>query len=455
MCGALLAAGCATAAEVDRESLPPIEIQEPIPGAALPASATPPEEVHLGPDATLDDFRRYAARHNPGLEALQHEWSSARQRAPQARALPDPRFGYTEFVEEVQTRTGPQERKFSLSQSFPWFGKRGLRGSVEEEGARVVWHRFLGAELALDYELRRTYAEYYFLGKSILITRDNLELLSRLESVARQKLAAGASNHPDIIRLQVELGRQEDRLRALQEMRRPLTAKLNSILNRPLDTEIPWPTELPSLEAEIDAEKLVLEMEAQNPELRALQHEIRRAKLQRKLAGKEYFPDFSVGIETINTGSAVNPNTPDSGDDPWALMFTVEVPIWFAKYRAGEREAEERWRSARRHHVDQKNRLLSDLEVALYDRRDAQRRIFLYQNTLIPKAEESLVATETAFRAGTADFLDLIDAQRVLLEFQLIRERALADRLRAHAELDRLVGRYVLNPDSQLKEERQ
>ena len=77
---------------------------------------------------------------------------------------------------------------------------------------------------------------------------------------------------------------------------------------------------------------------------------------------------------------------------------------------------------------------------------DSERRVSLYQNTLIPKAEESLTATEAAFRADTADFLDLIDSQRVLLEFQLSRERALSDRLRAEAQIDRLIGRYVILP---------
>ena len=96
--------------------------------------------------------------------------------------------------------------------------------------------------------------------------------------------------------------------------------------------------------------------------------------------------------------------------------------------------------------TDRANRLLADVQSALYEQRDAERRLSLYTNTLAPKAQESFAVTEAAFSAGTADFLDLIDAQRVLLEFRLAAERARADLAQAVAELDRLLGRFVLAP---------
>lgn len=405
------------------------------------------ERPALGPDATLDDYRRHAVLSNPGLRALHHEWRAARERAPQARALPEPRFGYTEFLQEVETRAGPQERKFSLSQPVPWPGRLLLRGSVEEKRALAARQRLLAAQLVVDEQLRRVYAETYYLGRSIAVTRQNLELLQRLESVARQKLAAGADNHPDTIRLQVEMGRLEDRLNSLVDRRRPLASRLNSILHRPADTPVPWPPGLPEPRIVAD-EELARRLEANNPELLALHHEVERAELERRLARQRYFPDFSVGVETIATGSAIAPGTPGSGDDPFLVTFSMELPIWYPKYRAGEREAAESLRAAEDRRTDGRARLAADLDLALYDLRDAERRLSLYRNTLIPKTEESLTATVTAYRAGTADFLDLIDAERSLLEFQLAVERALADRQLAEARIDRLLGRYAIPPAS-------
>ena len=85
--------------------------------------------------------------------------------------------------------------------------------------------------------------------------------------------------------------------------------------------------------------------------------------------------------------------------------------------------------------------------MALYHFRDAGRKIDLYRDTLIPKAEQSLNVTQQAFSAGQADFLDLIDTQRVLLEFKLSYERALAHRAQRLAEIEKLVGEDVPRTD--------
>ncbi len=79
--------------------------------------------------------------------------------------------------------------------------------------------------------------------------------------------------------------------------------------------------------------------------------------------------------------------------------------------------------------------------MALYHVRDAARKIDLYGDTLIPKARQSLKATEAAYRAGEATFVDLVDAERVRLEFQLAHERALANHAIRLGQLRMLVGR--------------
>jgi outer membrane protein TolC len=58
----------------------------------------------------------------------------------------------------------------------------------------------------------------------------------------------------------------------------------------------------------------------------------------------------------------------------------------------------------------------------------------------VPKAQELVGASESAYQGGTIDFLSLIDAQRTLLKFELLRERAVTDNQQKLAELEMLVG---------------
>ncbi len=72
---------------------------------------------------TLPDYLRYVSLNNAELKAKFDQWKAALEQIPQAKALDDPRFTYSYFIEEVETRVGPQRQKFGIMQVFPWFGK--------------------------------------------------------------------------------------------------------------------------------------------------------------------------------------------------------------------------------------------------------------------------------------------------------------------------------------------
>ncbi|MEM7234558.1 MAG: TolC family protein, partial [Planctomycetota bacterium] len=181
-----------------------------------------------------------------------------------------------------------------------------------------------------------------------------------------------------------------------------------------------------------------------NPELIALKHEIESAKLGRSLAAKEYYPDFAIGVQTISTGSARAAGTRGSGTDPWLLSFSLEIPLWHSKYRAAEREANAATLAAREKFVDRLERLYAEVERSLYELRDAKRRIELYGGSLARKAEEARGSTVASFQVDQSDFRDVVEAERMVLDLELEKAKAIADRIRAEAKLDRQLGRLVL-----------
>ena len=139
----------------------------------------------------------------------------------------------------------------------------------------------------------------------------------------------------------------------------------------------------------------------------------------------------------------------DSGKDPVIAAVSINLPIWVHKYRAAEREARASYRAALRAEADRQNELGARARLVLYQLRDAERRIKLYRDALLPKAHESLRASTAAFRGGTAGFTDLIDTQRTLLEFALALERARADHAQRAAEVEMLLGRPLRVADKQ------
>ena len=83
---------------------------------------------------------------------------------------------------------------------------------------------------------------------------------------------------------------------------------------------------------------------------------------------------------------------------------------------------------------------LGSQPAQLFELQDAQRRHVLYQDDILPKARETLESTTASYRSGRAGMIDLIDAQRTLLEFGLALERARADTFIGSARVYALVG---------------
>jgi cobalt-zinc-cadmium efflux system outer membrane protein len=404
-------------------------------------SGAPREEnISLGENPMLSDYLRYAALNNAGLKAAFEQWKMAVEQVPQAKSLPDPKFTYGYFIEEVETRVGPQRNKLEIMQTFPWFGKIEARTDAAAATAKAARQRYEAAKLKLFFEVKDAYYEYVYLSGAVKIAQENLELIKHFEQVARTKYMAAAIGHPDVIRAQVELARLEDHVKTLEELRTPIVARLNASLNRRSLEMLPWPQKQMFQAAEVSREKVIELLIAQNPELKALDFEREAAASRVELAKKKFWPDVDVGLGWIDTGSAMNPGTPDSGKDPIILMFTMNLPIWRESYKAAELQAKADALRTSQHKTEMENTIVARAERALYDFEDSNRKTKLYGDVLVPKAEELLRASETAYQAGTVDFLSLINAQQKLLEFQLRYERAVADNQQGLARLEMLVG---------------
>ena len=399
--------------------------------------------------STLDDYLQFAALHNPDLEAAFNRWKASQEKALQVQSLPDPRLTYTYFITNVETRVGPQRHKIDLAQMFPWYGTRTLRGDLARKESDELWEKFESMKTSLFYKVRLTYFEYYYLSRSIDITKKNLELMTALEQSARIRYSSGKASYTDVIKAQVEIAKLEERLVGLNDLKNPLIADFNTLLNRAVGEQLPPPDSIPGYILSMPEDSLYVLMKEENPELREFGIRIDRETDRIDLAKKQFYPDLTVGLSYIETGEARMPGVSDSGKDPLMTMFTVNLPIWRDKYRATVREAEIGRKSAISSMTARENNLQAELNRSLYNYRDAERKIDLYTGVLIPKAQEALDVTTLAYVTGAVDFLNLLHAQSTLLDLELMYERMLSNRARSFAQLEMLVGKELTDENKQ------
>lgn len=379
----------------------------------------------------LADYLKLAELNNAALKGSMEGWKVAQEAIPQAGALADPILSYGYATEPT-----PQRSAFEVMQMFPWFGTIQARKAVAEAMADSAGNEYKAKKLAVYYDVKAAFYEYYYLGKAVEITNENLELLRHFEQIVRTQYAASTAIHPDVIRVQIELAELENDLVTLEKQRPAAAARLNSLLNRPVESGLPWPKDAEYKNITIDRQMLAAVLRLNNPELKALDNQIDAAKSSRKLAQKRFYPEFGIGV-------GVDAGMGEDMESRVMPRIQLTLPIWRDNYKAGERQSRAQLMQIRQQKIQKDNDLSADVEKAFYEYESSQRKIALYRDVIIPKVNEMLTVSESAYQAGTIDFLSLIDSQRKYIEYRLMYERAMADNAVSLAQIEMLIGRQL------------
>ncbi len=396
-------------------------------------AAADPNEI-----STLTDYLRVAAENNPKLKSAYHAWRMAAEQIPQARALEDPKLSYQ--VEGIENSGSSQEQTIFLTQEFPWFGVVEARTAEASAMAGAARKEYESARLSLYRDVKDGFYTFAFLARSVEITTESVELVRHFEQIARIRYATATAAHPDIIRAQIEVAMLEDRLKGLEQLRPAVVAKLNAILNRPSESSLPWPKPEPLPPINLDFVPLLNHLRKQNPDLASLQHRIVAMRNRETVADSRSKPRFELGIGFKDMPEPSGGMGRSGSDDPLMAMISITLPIWSESNSAARRAARAERIAALHDKIQLENTLGSTLKQLLYEFTDADRRMRLYRETVLPKAREMLAASEIAYQAGAVDFLSLIDAQRSILQFQLEYEQLGADIAKTLAELEMIAG---------------
>jgi outer membrane protein TolC len=246
-----------------------------------------------------------------------------------------------------------------------------------------------------------------------------------------------------MIRAQIELAMLEDHLTGLENMRIPIESRLNALLNRSMGAPLGQPQRTDSVLLDVDPTLIAGLIAERNPEIAALQQDIQSARHRVRLAQKRYYPDVTLGVDWIQTDEARADDVWGSGRDPIIAMVSFNIPLWGDSYRAGEQQARASMRATRQKKEQMQLDLSAQAADVLYQVAETRRKAALYENTLIPKGKEMVEVSESSYRAGGVDFLNLIDAQRKLLTFEVTYQRILTDHLQALAQLELLTGGQI------------
>ncbi|MDP2818860.1 MAG: TolC family protein [Polaromonas sp.] len=389
---------------------------------------------------SVESLLDYAKESNPEFASMRHEADAAGERIGPAGALPDPKLR----VELMDiTRAGEQSPTLSpsrvgstvytLMQDVPWFGKRDLKrdiAALEADGAKG---RAAGTWAELSSRIKSGYAQFYYVHQNERLTREVLDLLSRLEKVAQVRYAGGLAVQSDAIRAQVEQTNLRNELIALENEKRMTQARLNMLLARPADAALAAPERLRALPEPVNLDHAALQdrVRGRNPQLFAEDARLKAAEKNRELTYKNRYPDFTFGIAPVQYRRSVR---------EWGVMVEINIPLQQSSRRAQEREAEAMLSAARSRKDATANQVLAELTENLSGLDAARRTEAAITNSLLPQTELTLKAALASYENGKVDFATLLDAQRQIRLAKQNQIKAQAEAQTRLAAIERLLG---------------
>lgn len=398
---------------------------------------TYPEETG---DVALQSLIEEAVKNNPGIQAAYNNWQAAKYKIRQAGSLPDPMARYSYFGENIETKVGPQEHKYGASQRVPFPGKLSLKAKSQNRQAQILKEKYEATKREVIKNVKFCFYDIFWVDKAIQIAEEEKAILESLEKVAQRRYESNLTPQQDVIKAQVELSKLIDKIYILKQNRKSLVAKLNSILNRPRGEELERIGGVRLTEFKYSLDELHKIAQSSRQELLAANLYIERAEYEKSLAQFDYLPDFTFGFDYIQVGKG-HTTMPNDGDDAWMGTVAINVPVWFDKLGAQLKEKKAALEASKNNYQNVENSVTYEVEDLYYKITTYKDIISLYKTALIPQTEQSFEAARTGYEAAEVDFLNWLDAERVLLQTRLAYYKAIVDYQKSIAYLERVVGK--------------
>jgi outer membrane protein TolC len=382
--------------------------------------------------ASWQDVLHRAFLANGDLESAYFEWQAAVAQIDQAAAWPNSnvQVGYEYMFSSQKMKAWNRttlSAGFDPSVNLQLPIKAQQAGKVALEEARAAGYRFAAAKFDLQKKVLTSYLDLALMEEKIHIQRDNVSLLKILTETANSRVQAGGPQQ-DLYKAQIAWRLAGNDLASMELQHHGMLAMLNGMLGREAQAPLSLPTTLPAPRQVTTNDARLIEAAVDlNPELAGLAREVAGREDALELARLRYIPD-------------INPTVGVTGNIAQSVGAMVMLPTNIAMIRGAVNQSAAMLRSSEAMSRQVRSDRAASFVASLYAMRNAERQIKLFQQEILPAAEQVIESSRQAYSTGSVGFADLIDSQRTLLEVRQMIAEARIERERRLAELEALAG---------------
>jgi outer membrane protein TolC len=401
------------------------------------ASSGQTEKPLLNPDHLIQE----AVENNPEILSARRKWESYKERVPQASALPDPMLGFgivslpTNFSFRDEDMT---MKEVSVSQMFPFPGKRALMGDAANEEAQAVSKEVTEKVNSIIREVKNAYWGLSHVYRAMEVTRRNKGILESLARIVEARYAVGEGIQQDVLKAHVEVSRMVDELIMLEQQQTDLEARLCSLLNRSGECLIGEPAEPVFRKFTATLQELQSTALETSPALARMKNMIAAKEKDLQSAKREYYPDFTVRFAYGQRDDSPEMNR----RDVLTGMVEVNLPIYYkSKQDRKVAGALAEIRALEAQYRGMKNEIFYMIASMASMLERAEKQLALYRTGIIPQADVQVHSALSAYTVNRVDFMSLLDSQMTLYRYELEYHGALTEYEKNLAGLEAAVGK--------------
>lgn len=375
---------------------------------------------------------RLALSCNAGQQAIGARWQAQQYRTQSVGQLDDPKL-----MLGVAPQTFGDDRLddgyiVELSQPLPWAGVLSLREKAAAAQSDV-WQARLGQDqVRLAKSVRLAYAQWQYHRQLLSINQRHKQLWQKFIAVVRAKYASGTASKSAVLQATHEhhlLLQETIELKATIERD---ISQLIRLANLPVQTELNIDSDLPLTNLSAGNFEALMVLLVRQPTMQGLEAQRRQKDNELALAEKDRYPSFSALARYNSLWT--------DDEKRWLVGVSFNLPFDFGKRSRREDSLRAEQMALRLEQQDLRVQLREQLVQAHSFWQQSVEVYRLYQNDLLPLAEENLITARDEYQSGAGDFLSLLTVQRQLLLTERKAEMALRDQYAQFAQLTAAAG---------------
>lgn len=385
-------------------------------------------EALLAGGITAQEALQLCLLNNPKLQAAFFTVGIARADVVQSGLFSNPALG---FSPRFPAASGPIDFEGSLAQNIADFWLIPARKRVAEQSLEQAILALAREVSATALEAKAAYYKAVRTDREIEVIQGNVDITRQLVDLAKVREEAGVGSLVDVQLSESELLQMELALRAATVARFEARTELTKLLGLPVSPDqLQLIDQLPDPpQWTLEPERLIELARSHRLDLQAAQQAVRAAEAR-------------VAEEQRNALRVVEVGGVRDAEDRTGPALSVELPL-FDQNQAQIAKASYFTQQANKNLEALVQELTQDTRVTYARARTAWETTRFYQHQLLPLREGSLELSREAYRYGRASFLQVLEAERKLLEARAGYLQALETSATALVDLERVTGQPV------------